>query len=76
MENKEQEQLYTEGYNNGYLLNRFEPELYKKLMEGQQDKNIYFEGMREGGKAQAAELFLENLQKGRDMSEKPGPRMR
>ena len=65
MEDKKQEERYINGYNDGYLLSRFEPDLLKKINQSQIKGNAYFDGMADGSKAQARELFQENLQKSR-----------
>lgn len=47
---EEQEELYTKGFNNGYLLARHEPELAAKLMASSNEQNPYLHGFA-GGKA-------------------------
>lgn len=42
---EEQEQLYTKGFNNGYLLARHEPELATKLSASPNEQNPYFRGL-------------------------------
>lgn len=48
---EEQEEKYTKGFNNGYLLARHEPELAAKLMANPNEQNPYFRGLV-GGRAQ------------------------
>ncbi len=43
------EKLYTEGFNNGYLIAKHEPELSKKLTSGNTNEgNDYFDGLISG----------------------------
>ena len=43
------EKLYTEGFNNGYLIAKHEPELSKKLASGNTNEgNEYFDGLISG----------------------------
>ncbi len=43
------EKLYTEGFNNGYLIAKHEPELSKKLTSGSTNEgNDYFDGLISG----------------------------
>lgn len=46
---EEQEQLYTKGFNDGYLLARHEPDLAAQLTASPNDHNAYFNGLV-GGK--------------------------
>lgn len=48
---EEQEQLYTKGFNNGYLLAKHEPELAAQLTAKSNDHSAYFKGLT-GGKDQ------------------------
>jgi len=45
------EQLYTKGFNHGYLLTKHEPQLAKQITAQPNDKNDYFQGIV-GGKDQ------------------------
>lgn len=45
---EEQEQLYTKGFNNGYLLARHEPDLAAKLTASPNEQNAYFRGLMFG----------------------------
>ena len=44
------EKLYTQGFNNGYLLAQHEPELAKKLTANKNDQSDYFKGLVKGKK--------------------------
>ena len=46
-----QDEQYTKGFNNGYLLARHEPELAAKLAANPNEQNPFFRGIA-GGKAQ------------------------
>jgi len=48
---EQEEELFAQGFNNGYLIAKYEPELAKKLNFPADDKNIYIEGLS-GGKKQ------------------------
>lgn len=76
MENKENDQLFTEGYNSGYILSKYEPQLLKKLLASSDAQNAYFSGMQSGGQAHATELFRESVQKSRTLTEGHKPKMR
>jgi len=76
MEDKELEKLYVEGYNNGYLLSRYEPQLFKKVVTNVQSKNVYHSGLEAGGLAHAREVYMENVQKSRSITEQNKPKMR
>jgi hypothetical protein len=43
-----QEQQYTKGFNNGYLLAQYEPELLNKLLPDLKPGNDYVDGMLSG----------------------------
>ena len=45
---EEQEQLYTKGFNNGYLLAKHEPELAAQLTATPNEQNPYFNGLALG----------------------------
>jgi len=47
----EQEELFSRGFNNGYLIAKYEPELASKLNFPDDDKNTYIKGLS-GGKKQ------------------------
>lgn len=76
MDNKEHDQLFTEGYNSGYILSKYEPQLFKKVLTSSNAQNVYFSGMQAGGQAHATELFRESVQKSRALTEGHKPKMR
>lgn len=76
MDDKQQEQQYTNGYNNGYILSRFEPQLYKQVTAHCDSDKPYFKGMIEGHKAHEQELFLKNLEQSRKVRGEARPKMR
>ena len=43
-----QERLYKDGFNNGYLLAKYEPDLLNKLLPHLQPINDYFDGIISG----------------------------
>lgn len=45
---EEQEQLYTKGFNNGYLLAKHEPELAARLTATPNEQNPFFNGLASG----------------------------
>ena len=55
---EQQEELFARGFNNGYLIAKYEPELASKLNFPADDKNIYIEGLS-GGKKQYEEEMRE-----------------
>ncbi len=77
MEDSQFEEQFTKGYNNGYLLSHYEPGLMNKLSLSGGDENPYIKGMGEGKRAHERELFLENVEKSRAMTqENKRPKMR
>lgn len=76
MENQEFEQKYIDGYNNGYLLSRFEPALYKQISSQCDKEQPYFQGMIEGHRAHEQELFLKNLEHSRQLRQQMKPKRR
>ena len=76
MEDKEFEQRISDGYNNGYLLSRFEPTLYKQLTNNCDKEQPYFKGMIEGHRVHEQEIFLKGLQHSKQMQEQSKPRMK
>lgn len=45
---EQQEILYTKGFNNGYLLAQYEPELLNKLLPDLKSGNDYVDGLLSG----------------------------
>jgi|GEM_PF-1971679 len=76
MDEKQYELLLSKGYSNGYLLSRFEPELYTKIVSGCDESKPYFAGMIMGQKAAEREMFLENLTNTRKINEQLKPKMK
>lgn len=68
MEEKKYEELYTKGFNEGYLISRFEPELSKKIANAPDTDNPYLKGLFAGKTTHERELFLQNLEKSRAVS--------
>jgi hypothetical protein len=66
MEDNEKDQRYINGFNDGYLLSRFEPQLMKKIGRQSMEGNPYFEGMTTGAKVYEQEKFLQQLGKSRE----------
>lgn len=63
------EEKFIKGFNGGYLLNQHEPKLLDQILSGQESKDDYFQGLREGRKQHEKEKFLEQMkdsQKGKD----------
>lgn len=62
-------ELIKKGFNAGYLLEKYDPELAKKILNSLQDKDIpYAQGYQAGVKEYARELFKEKM-KERDRTE-------
>ncbi|MBN8669395.1 MAG: hypothetical protein J0L80_01830 [Chitinophagales bacterium] len=76
MDDKEYEKQYTAGYNSGYILSRFEPTLFKHLQQSPATDDPYLTGIKDGGLQHQQSLYLENLQKARQMSQQSKPRHR
>lgn len=56
-----QEQKFINGFNNGYLLAKHDPELIKKLLLSKNDNNEYYKGIAEGKKQYDIEKVRERL---------------
>ncbi|MEQ9262031.1 MAG: hypothetical protein RLP14_02605 [Owenweeksia sp.] len=48
METEQDYKDYIDGYNNGYLLRKFEPELAKTLISSVKENHPYIQGMKDG----------------------------
>lgn len=60
--NEQDLKLFAKGFNSGYVMEKDNPELTKKLIEGNQNKdNTYFKGVVAGSKEQKRERYLEEL---------------
>lgn len=76
MEDKEYEKQYAAGYNNGYLLSRFEPMLFKDVLKRPDSEDPFSIGVKDGGLKHEHDLVLENIQKSRAMTKQNKPKMR
>jgi hypothetical protein len=56
-----QEQQFTKGFNNGYLLAKHEPELLKQLLAINKDNNDYLKGVASGKKEHDIEKMKKRL---------------
>jgi len=68
------DEVFTEGFNKGYLLRQHEPELLAGLLKDQPQGQDYTDGLREGAKQHARELERErirgDIERGRQGPEK------
>lgn len=69
MEEQQDYTAFTKGYNDGYLLSKYEPALLKEVMKTPQQDNPQFEGMLSGQRAQERKQFLDNVQNIRMLQE-------
>jgi len=46
----DQDKKFTKGFNNGYLLAKYQPDLFEKIEKSSNPANEYFKGMLSGGK--------------------------
>lgn len=69
MNDKEYEALYVKGFNDGYLLSRFEPDLYKKISNAGDKEQPYFNGLQQGHRQVQKELFRQSLNDSRQLNE-------
>jgi len=53
---EEQDKLYIQGFNNGYLLSKHEPELAAKITAHNNGKSEYFSGLVSGKQEHEAEI--------------------
>ena len=69
MNDKEYEALYLKGFNDGYLLSRFKPDLYNKISKAGDNDQPYFNGLQQGHRQVQRELFQQNLKNSRRLNE-------
>ena len=69
--NNNQEQLFIRGFNHGYLLARYMPDLMDTLRKGIQNTNDYFQGFFSGEnewKLEHSKILLDDLSRLRSKS--------
>jgi len=67
MEKRNEEPItdpYTEGFNRGYVIRQYEPELMKTLLDGLQGESDYTNGLKDGAAQYEMDLTQE---KGKDI---------
>lgn len=69
MNEKEYEALYLKGFNDGYLLSRFKPDLYNKISKAGDNEQPYFNGLQQGHRQVQRELFQQSLKDSRRLNE-------
>lgn len=74
---KEYEALYAKGFNDGYLLSKFKPDLYRQISTAGDKDQPYFTGLQQGHRQVQREVFLQSLKDSRQLNEelKHKPRM-
>lgn len=75
-DDKVYEQKLTKGFNDGYLLSRFDPDLYKQIMRDANKEHPYFKGMVAGQVEVQKEVFRQMLQQSRQKPQERKPKMR
>lgn len=71
MTEEELEKQYAKAYNNGYLLEKHEPQLLADILKSIDKEKPYFKAMREGQRQLQRDKFLENrkqMEQARDRS--------
>ncbi|HVX00841.1 MAG TPA: hypothetical protein VHA52_10465 [Candidatus Babeliaceae bacterium] len=63
MTEEEKEAQYIKAYNNGYMLEKHEPELLGKILKSVKKDNPYFEALQEGQRQQQREQYIQNREK-------------
>ncbi|HEY1011008.1 MAG TPA: hypothetical protein VGE58_12895 [Daejeonella sp.] len=66
---KEYEALYAKGFNDGYLLSKYKPDLYRQISTTGNAEHPYFNGLQQGHRQVERELFLQSLQDSRQLNE-------
>lgn len=66
-QNKEQ---YTKGFNQGYNLKKYHPNLYQRLMSAMHGENFYKESLADGAKQFEKEELQKQLKTKLDLQEK------
>jgi len=60
MTDEEFEKEYAKAYNNGYMLEKHEPELLGNILKTAKADNPYFEAMQEGQRQQQRDQYIQN----------------
>ena len=55
--------IYKKGFNNGYTLSQYEPELLKQIMAVKADNNEYLQAIKEGSRQQQKEQLVEQMKR-------------
>lgn len=77
MEEEQYQQLYKNGFNDGYLLSQHKPSLLKQIMTGDESDSPYLKGISAGQQTHERELFLQSMKNVRVMNEEvKRPKMR
>lgn len=69
------QEQFTKGFNDGYLMGKYEPELYEKVKKPEKIEQPYFSGLDKGYRQCQREMFLANLKNSRKLNEQLKPRM-
>lgn len=64
------EKLYQAGFNSGYLIAKFDPELIRAILQYRNPENVYFEALRLGRKEFEKEKILDRLKQQQNTNDK------
>ena len=77
MEDEQYQQLYKSGFNDGYLLSQYKPDLLKQIVNGNKSESPYLKGVSAGQQTHERQLFLQSLKNVKVMNEEVRrPKMR
>ena len=71
---EDQDKLFTEGFNNGYLLAKYDPELAVQLIAHDNHENDFFQGLVAGAQEHEIEMreWAKSFSQGRPAQEDRG----
>ena len=63
---EDHEKQYMKGFNSGYIIAKYEPDLYSTVIKGLQSNNELLDGFLTGGKEYEHEKNMPNKSHGKD----------
>jgi len=64
--------LYIKGFNTGYTLGKYEPELLNKILSSENDKNEYLNAVKAGKDQRDREQILEQMKREKEQAKNKG----
>jgi len=67
-----EENKYIKGFNSGYLMRKFKPELYKQMVQGMESSSDYSTGIVDGGGQYETERTHQQIKQRMDKAKSQG----